>query len=244
MRKSYWSCTKFADFIRASKKIPYGSAEEWHKWHAMAKQKSFRYWLAEEGLDLLQDIVYWPKDFLLSAHHYVHNRWISKTHGLNSSLKKGQYHEFDTRILFCLFDELINFVEIEKAHLYNICASKPIKSHSSRNPEAGIAHLEWEIRLVNDLGELTDQAFAAKETLALYQWWKNIRPHRPCPYEASGFNLYCENNSRSDNCAIEFNNESELRRLHNLVIQLEDAQDAEDTEMLIRLVKLRHRLWT
>ena len=41
-------------------------------------------------------------------------------------------------------------------------------------------------------GQLTFQALAALETLALYSWWKNERKNRPDPHDASGWSGYCD----------------------------------------------------
>ena len=57
----YWSCTPFADFIRGTKKLSAGTAEEWDDWTTTAQMKhNFRYWLAEEALGHVQDFVTWP----------------------------------------------------------------------------------------------------------------------------------------------------------------------------------------
>src|SRR5437868_4719230 len=104
MGSHYWSCTKFADWVRGISKIPAGTEKEWRAWKNIAKKKKIRYWLAEEGLDFLQNIINWPRNRLQDIRHYVDNRWISKTHALTSKLQKGQWHEFETRLLYSAFD--------------------------------------------------------------------------------------------------------------------------------------------
>lgn len=54
MGSNYWSCTRFADWVRGTPKIPAGTEKEWRAWENIAKKKKVRYWLAEEGLDHLQ----------------------------------------------------------------------------------------------------------------------------------------------------------------------------------------------
>jgi len=105
MRHHYWSCSKFADCIRGTPKPSAGTAEEWHAWGKTAKARKVRYWLAEEGLDFLQNLVYFPSDLKNKAFHYVNNRWIAKTHALTSNLKRGQWHEFEARLLHAIFNE-------------------------------------------------------------------------------------------------------------------------------------------
>lgn len=118
MRANYWSSTKFADWLRGTPKIQSGTAKEWNAWEKGAKAMKVRYWLAEEGLDYLQDFVNWPLDRLRDIRHYIDNRWISKTHALTSTLKRGQWYELDTRLLHSVFDELVDFVEIEQASIF------------------------------------------------------------------------------------------------------------------------------
>ncbi len=223
MMKNYWSCSKFADWLRGTSKPFAATSEEWRTWQDMAKEKKFRYWLAEEGLDHLQNFVTWPKDQAKKIRCYINNRWISKSHALTSSLERGQWYDFDMRLLYSAFDELVNFVEIELASSSINSSEKKYKSSwGGRSPEAEIDHLKWASELKNkNNGNLNDrqpsrQALAAQETLALYQWWKVERPNRPDP-----------------------NSIASQEKLN-----LENKQDDEDTAMLIRLVKIRQSLWT
>lgn len=224
--RTYWSCTKFADWVRGN---PHPAVDEGcNSWH-----KKIRYWLAEDGLDGLQNIINWPMDRLKDTRSYVMNRWIDKTHALTSHLKRGQWHEFDTRLLHSAFDSLVDFVEVEKALDWmawydegkKCRVYRPVfRSSSWRCPTAGIACLEWESHLKCDgedwrddpnYGKPTHQALRAQETYALYTWWKEERPKRQDP-----------------------------RRILDLCHKMEQEQTDEDTTMLIRLVKLRSDLWT
>jgi len=221
MKTNYWSCTKFSDWLRGISKPLAGTSEEWRIWHNIAKKKIFRYWLAEEGLNHLENFVYWPKNLLNKIRCYINNRWITKSHALTSSLERGQWHDFDLRLLHAVFEELANFVEIELASLSINSLEKKYKvSWLGRSPEAGIDYLKWASELKNDDSpnqtQPIPQAFAALETFALYKWWKIERPNRPDAISITrqeGYNL-------------------------------EKKQDDEDTEMLVRLVKIRQRLWT
>lgn len=56
MKYEYWSCSKFADWLRGTPKINLGTSEEWNAWRKTAKEKKVRYWLTEEGLDFLKDL--------------------------------------------------------------------------------------------------------------------------------------------------------------------------------------------
>ena len=52
MRNHYWTCSKFADWLRGSPKGGAKTSGEWRKWEIEAKSAHpIRWWLAEEGLD-------------------------------------------------------------------------------------------------------------------------------------------------------------------------------------------------
>jgi hypothetical protein len=265
MIHNYWSCSKFADWLRGTPKIPAGTAEEWKSWRKAAKAKKVRYWLAEEGLDFLQDLIYSPINFINYLRHYLDNRWISKTHALTSNLKRGKYYDLDTRLLHALFDELVNFVEIEQAWLSMVCADESskyqipwyhkLKLSNWRCPEAGLDYLEWAAQLKYDqdstnredpkFGEPTSQAIAAKQTIMLYKWWKEERPKRPDPMAASGWNEHFEkrrNASQDDDFSLS-SDDNEASKILEICRKMEQEQEDEDTEMLVRLVKLRSHLW-
>lgn len=199
------------------------TSEEWRTWQDMAQKKKFRYWLAEEGLDHLQNFVNWPKDQIHKVRFYINNRWITKSHALTSSLKRGQWYDLDMRLLHSVFDELVNFVEIELASTFINSSEKKYKATwGGRSSEAGIDHLKWASELKNENngnpgdGQPSRQELAAQETLALHQWWKVERPNRPDPNSIANQKWF----------------------------DLEKKQDDEDTAMLVRLVKIRQSLWT
>ena len=275
MKYDYWSCSKFADWLRGTPKIHSGTAEEWNAWRKTAKAKKMRYWFAEEGLDFLEDFVFFPLTCYNNIRHYIENRWISKTHALTSNLKRGQYYEFDNRVLHSLFDELVNFIEVETAWFHVICSDEERKKYaipwyrkifclsSWHCPEAGLVHLEWAARLKNNedwndkndpgYDQPTSQALAAQEIIKLYKWWKEERPNRQNPMVASGWSAYCdekdrEAKARGDGMWIGcVRDETDSERSSNILEishKMEQEQDEEDTAMLIRLIKIRHQLWT
>ena len=54
---NYWSCSKFANWLRGTNKLRCGTSLEWKQWNRASKEAHpFRYWLVEEGLDYLQDV--------------------------------------------------------------------------------------------------------------------------------------------------------------------------------------------
>lgn len=273
---NYWSCTPFADWIRGTKKLSAATAEEWDDWRTTAKMKhNFRYWLAEEFLDDIQDFVTWPVRKLYDIKYYINNRWVSRTHSLTAhsrDIKPGQWQDVGNRFLPCLFNELVDFVEIETAWSqiawggdenrakYNppFWASGWFRWRTWRCPQAGLDHLDWAMTLTNvdwldedkkHLAEPTHQAKAAKEIKELYIWWTTVYPNRPDPYDASGWTEYCEK-ARELNGGKFFGSKStpELKKMsdksHKLLQKIEAAYKKEDEQMMIRLIKIRDSLWT
>jgi hypothetical protein len=120
------------------------------------------------------------------------------------------------RFLPCLFNELVNFVEIEQAWHHCIWSDDAktkfetpwwrkgwLRWRTWRCPEAGMEYLKWasELTVGEDMGaepgskgfgEPTYQAKAAKEIIELYTWWTVTYRNRPDPYEASGWSAYCD----------------------------------------------------
>lgn len=139
-----------------------------------------------------------------------------------------------------------------------------------RHPEAGLDYLQWEMSLVIDesflgfceehiaeakklgtYGTMTSQAISAKEQFDLYHWWKNIRPNRPDPYEASGFNSYFAKMEKKNGgdflAALDDSDPSDIEeslKCHKSCDEIEEAYEKEDEEMMIRLIKIRKSLWT
>jgi len=85
MRRNYWSCTKLADKIRGIKKPASETSLGWDIFESECKSfNSIRYWIAEELLDNIQNIIYYPSDKFYSMISYLVNRFIIKSHQLTS----------------------------------------------------------------------------------------------------------------------------------------------------------------
>ena len=274
MRSSYWTCSSFADWLRGTKS-PYAlTSKGWKEWKKAARNKHpWRYWLADDGLGHLQDFFMWIPDRINDVRYYCYNRWITKTHAMTSTLEKGKWHEFNERMLYCSFDQLIDFVEIDTAWSHVMWDSEAREEyklpwwrkqwwtrwfHVWRCPAAGVAHLEWASSLTNvdycskndpDYGKPTQQAKTAMETLTLYWWWKEERPNRPDPYVVSRWSEICEKRRAKDPDDILGEDktpaeERESKKALDKLHKLEAQYEKEDDAMLMRLVKLRRSLWT
>jgi len=278
MRSHYWSCSKFADRIRGTAKLSAGTSEEWDEWTTRAQMKhNFRYWLAEEGLDYLQTIVYYIPDKLNDVRYYINNRFVSRSHSLTAharDIRPGNWSDVGNRFLPCMFNELVDFVEIEQAWHHCMWSDEAktqfnvpwyrsgwLRWRTWRCPEAGLAYLTWASGLVIDkdmgaepgekgYGEPTYQATAAKEIIALYTWWTETYRNRPDPYKASGWTAACEANRIANGGRLSFSTEKDpvlkkaSDKAHKLLQKIEAAYEKEDEEMMIRLIKIRQSLWT
>ena len=273
---NYWSCSPFADWLRGTKKLGAATAEEWDDWNTAAQMKhNFRYWLAEEGLGYIQDFVTWPVRKIYDVKYYINNRWVSRTHSLTAhprDIKPGAWCDVGNRFLPCLFNELVDFVEIESAWSHIAWGDKEARAkydppfyafgwfrwRTWRCPQAGIDHLDWAMTLTNtdwcepdhpEYGKPTGQALRAKELKELYTWWTVTYRTRPDPYEVSGWTDYCEK-ARELNGGKLFGSKKtpELEKLsnkaHKLLQKIEKQYEAEDEAMMIRLIKARDSLWT
>jgi hypothetical protein len=276
MRSTYWTCTPFADWLRGTKSPKAETSKGWKVWKKNAKEAHpWRYWLADEALGTLQDIWMWVPDRINDVRYYIHNRWLTKTHALSSNLEKGVWHEFEERMLHGSFDTLVDFVEIDTAWSHVMWSEEAREEYKVpwwrkqwwsrwfqiwRCPAAGIAHLEWASTLTNkdfyqptdpEYGKPTQQAKTAMEVLKLYWWWKEERPYRPDPHDASGWTAICDRRRSKDPDDIlgglddrTPEEERESKRALDKCHKIEAQYEKEDEQMLIRLVKIRKSLWT
>jgi hypothetical protein len=253
-----------------------GTSEEWDNWTTQAQMKhNFRYWLAEEALGHIQDFVTWPERKLNDIRYYINNRWVSRSHSLTAhtrDIKPGQWSDVGNRFLPCMFNELVDFVEIEQAwhHClwsdemktkYNVPWYRKgwLRWRTWRCPEAGLEYLRWAETLTNEefledgekhKAEPTYQAKAAKEIIELYTWWTVTYRNRPDPYDASGWTAACEASRVANGGKLNWGQEKdpELKKAtdkaHKLLQKIEAAYEKEDEAMMIRLIKIRGSLWT
>lgn len=227
-RINHWTCSKLADLIRGEKKPFALEWDQWDEWHeAEERKRPLRYWIAETGLKKLQDIIYFPYDIYHTIEIYIRNRFIDKIQYLHTGLEPGKYYDLDYRILHGLFNELVDFIEVELAGMNgHFERKKKFKFVNGRSIESGKDYLEWACNLKYDedhgigsddpdFGKPTSQAENYKIIRDLYNWWKVTRPNRPEPYMDGDYDY-----------------------------SIEESYENEDTEMLISLIKVRGSLWT
>ncbi len=246
-RLHHWSCSKFADWIRGEKKpyaLEWGAWDEWDK--EQKHKRPWRFWLSDTVLPKIQNIVYFPYDIYSSIKSYLRNRYLDKIHYLKTGLKPGSYYDLDARILHGLFNELVDFVEIELAHLSLWNRNKKYKFKNGRCIDAAYDYFEWVCNLKYDdsygytkkepkYNTLTQQAKDYRKIKKLYEWWKNERPNRKNPYDDPSLGDIadiCDNKKHKNK-----------KKLYEQAYQKEIDQENEDTKMLIELIKIRKQLW-
>ena len=276
MRSHYWTIGKFADWLRGTPKLKCGTSEEWDAWYtSAAKAHPIRYWIAEEGLDHLQKFVYYIPDKLNDIRYYINNRWVSHSHALTAhprDIQPGNWSDVGNRFLPCMFNELVDFVEIEQAWHHCLWSDEAktefevpwwrkgwLRWRTWRSPKAGMEYLRWAETLTNEefleegekhKAEPTYQAKAAKEIIELYTWWTVTYRNRPDAYDASGWSEYCEASRIANGGKLSWSGDKspELKIMsdaaHKKLQEIEAAYEAEDEAMMIRLIKIRGSLWT
>lgn len=274
----YWTCSTFADWLRGTAKPGAATGKEWNEWRTKAKEAHpIRYWIADDGLGHLQDFVTWPSRKLNDIRYYLTNRYGSRTNSLTAhprDIAPGSWSDVGNRFLPCMFNELVDFIEIEKAWM-QCCWGQKENQHKYnmpwwrnhwwarlgqtwRCPQAGLDNLDWEASLKFDdewmdradpkFGKPTPQALGAIEIKALYIWWTVDRPKRPDPYEASGWSALCAKRREGDKSWFPEDktpkDRAESRKSLNKLQKIEAAYEKEDEQMMIRLIKIRNSLWT
>lgn len=276
MRNHYWTCSKFADWLRGTPSPGALTSKDWKTWHQEAQAAHpVRYWLADDGLDYLQQFIFYIPDKLYAIKYYINNRWVTQTHALRAhprDIERGTWCDVGNRFLPCLFNELVDFVEVELAWWHIAWSGREERAkydapfwatgwfrwRTWRCPQAGLDNLAWQMTCDNkdytaeddpDYGELTPQAHNAAEIYELYKWWTLVYPNRPEPMEVSGWSAYCESKRKAGGSVLDIldhdsNDGVDTTPMHDKMHELEEAYEREDEKMMIRLIKIRQALWT
>lgn len=266
MRMSYWSSSDFADWIRGTDYPEYETSEGWDSIEKLAKATHpLRFWIAETLLDKIQDIVMIPSDTFYNIKYYIENRWVSRTHSLTAhpkDIKPGSWCDVGYRFLPCMFNELVDFVEVELAWSYVRWGDEDHQAkynlpnfhwRSWRCRQAGLDYLDWAAEIAYENESKThyvpsSQALAAIEMKKLYLWWTEEYPKRQDPIDESGLSEFYDYETEKYGKMINNNrtaeDEEQASKLVKLSVDIEQQQEAEDEEMMIRLIKVRHHMWT
>lgn len=227
--------------------------DEWDKYRDRMKKAAPRQWFISKTVpDLWNTLVVKRQRALGNFFRY---RIKERYHVVDTGLEPN-YHDPDTRMFHAMFSILVDYVEKDLAsmQLASLEAEKnPGESsfayyarrklfRKDVKPSAtdGLAYLDWEIEEApRGIGaNQLNQADRAREKKFLYLWWTQYRPARmllytdPLIWSGSG---YDESKSVfSQDCGYQY----------HLVSQIKKLYDAEDEEMLHRLIDIRTSLWT
>lgn len=274
-RGSYWSHSKFSTWLKRINGVPSPTSMSMQGWNKhKSKYKAdhpFLYWFNEKFVSGLQDIASYAPDKFDDVRSYFMNRFVDKSHVLNTRLKPGKYYEIDTRVMYAMFETLVDFVEIEKAWMMVVWSDAEVRAkydypkwYFRRNlkwfkrhrcPNAGLDHLNWEMGLIHEPEHFgpdgkndpsycmpTSQAESAKEQYELYMWWKNEYLKRPDINELSGWSEVCDKYEIFEEHSVDA--QAEIDQAHKRLNALEVNWAAKDDEMLKRLIDVRRGLWT
>ena len=171
---------KFRDWLRGTVRPVALTLSEWPQWENYAKTlHPFRYWLAEEALDVLHDIVTSPITVYDRVAYKIRNI-RAKSHILYTpNFKLGQYADFGTKLFECSMNGLVDFVEVELAWLG--CSNKK-KFKRGRSKEEGLAYIRWYLSLEKEV----ENVEWIKTLLEVYTWYTVYRPMRPDLYDFYG----------------------------------------------------------
>lgn len=152
-------------------------------------------------------------------YYYIRSCLITKCHLINTRLKKGHWYDTDYRLLYGMMNLFMEFLEKEKPYDRINWNSDDFHKH------------------------------AKDEMVAINSWWLN--------YEKRLKNIEDARNDWHDDkfkdCRDDLHgwidriNEPstpETERKFQIIQDLEKKLDEEETEMLIRLIKIRKFLWT
>ena len=258
MYRVYWYndlTDKWTKYLYPDKPIA-ASGKEWHEYEKKQKETPVRYWFAETLPEIIEH-VFWPFEKFHDLKYWIYYRFMPRHqyNKIETKLEPG-YYDVDTRMLHGMFEMLVDFIEVEKAWMHVISDEKPLTRRTSwnfRDPKAGLAHLDWEISLGDTSLPIEEQnpsqAFHAAESKELYNWWKNIRPNRPDPYESDAWDEYMKKIDK-DEYFMQSHDEAtpeddkKSKEMFNKTRNLEVLYNQEDEDMLIRLIKIRQGLWT
>lgn len=242
-----------------------GTPDEWVEFELRFKQEApARYFLTHTLPMATWKRVSWKYKDVTSWIRYR----LVRYHVVHTGLEPG-YYELETKMLHANFQLLVDFVEIEKAWMQKGSNERednaPFRRLLSyipfrhvwrdltfRSRELGLEHLHWEITLDDpelDEHERSDhQARTAREVLDLYLWWKDIRPAReviPMPEDEFDTLKYGILYTISDKFKRDHPAAYQARKDWSDAIHAQETNWArEDDENLIRLIKIRHSLWT
>lgn len=231
----------------------------WRLFKKEFKEKApIRWWFKETLRYSIMLPLLWKIE---KAQDWFRYRTYDRYHVCSTGLPPA-YYGVDEQMLHVNFNILKNFVEVEQAwHTYMWSDERKPPNFFERfvpfyryvrpfrSREWGLRYLDWAATLDDPAlppQERCDhQAAAAREIRTLYLWWVDQRPARKefehKEYSDQGLGTLACLDDDFNRTAADFLEHSQVMEKN---AKLREDWEAEDTEMLIRLVKIRQSLWT
>ena len=219
------------DKVRGVLRPVAATLDAWDAFDAkLLSERPIRFFLADILIPKIEDIATYIPHKMCRVRSYYIARFKFKTHCLMahpSDLKPGQWCDLTGRLLPCMFNSLVDFVELELPD--DKSNGMPKKRRSHHNSEMLLK------KRANDKD--SHEAEQYKELLALYHWWTVVYKGREDPHDLVGFNTGYEFDLRAKQPWYMPEMLAKLNEIEALYAQ-------EEEDMMVRLIKLRHTLWT
>lgn len=229
--------------------------DEWDEWEEDLKAKyPMGYFFTETIPTVFRKIfVYRLISPIQDAIYSFRCRFVKKYYLIDTKLPRSHYCDSDSRMLHGMFELLVDFIEVELATLHIIFNPKRYKqsriairwNSKWRNAKLGLEYID---EYLSDPDMPDEQKAEYKIMLELYNWWKN-RPNRIDPHSVT--NDVNEEIRRKYGCSLlsnKWRDDEDLVKIHDIaldeMVNLEKKYLEEDTENLIKLIKIRYRMWT
>lgn len=235
------------------------TSKGWRLFKKEFKEKApIRYWIKNDfKYKVIMSFVWKYK----SAKDWIRYRTYDRYHIVDTGLKPG-YQDSASQMFHASFTVLKDFVEVELAWCrYHWSDERKTASfwekhlpfyrmfNPFRSRKLGLDYLNWASTLDDPSlppNERCDhQAISSREIRELYLWWTDIRPNRKLKetpgYDNQGLGILSVLDDDFDKDAKDFVDYSKIFEENS---KLEEEWQEEDTEMFIRLVKVRGHMWT
>jgi hypothetical protein len=233
--------------------LPVGGWEIWK--NDLRKQHPIIYFLTEFVPDIWRSLKH---TFITPIYNIVYNircRFVKKYYLIDTRLPRTSYYDITEKMLWANFAMLQDYVEIELAQMFE-WSNKPI-SNQFTSSQKGMLYCQyffeqWESECKKDgcpedifnPGYVDSIKQFYKEVYDLYNWWVFGRPIRINAFDLSGYYTTITKYPEYDKRKINDNIPDEIGECYKKINEIETSYAIEDQEMLIRLIKIRERLWT
>jgi hypothetical protein len=220
------------------------TSEEWEEWEINARRDhAFLYWL---NWSLPGFAKYWHRRLWTDPVWWVRYRTIDRNHVLRVHTVKPGWMEPSDFMLHASFQLLVDHIELGLGvRNFSWFEERGIRRRRKRRyPEAGVAHLKWEISEPDCYHGVPGhtQGDHAKIKLELYDWWTRLRPLRIEPWSDSRI---WKDRTIEGLTDFSLGPRGQARRdAGEMAASLEEIHSEEDQEMLMRLVSIRPGLWS